>query len=436
MNVATFRKSTTTGDRRDSTTTGERKKFNKLHTHHLINKIIDKFLKMMKTIIVMSKQNLLLKLFCILLSCIFIANYSYSTSYAYSPKRDFFGSLDYYDKEEIKELAKDKKFQRVVEEHTPEIFEHIRSVEILKILINDFDLNIHATSQSSPNENSLYYARDPMVVKYLFDNGVTDKKAKDEKGKNSLYYAMYRDNYDVAEMLFIKRVSPYTDPEDTSSSIKMVNDYFSSDYSSSREKSDLKELISIFNSGNNDFIKTFVLSKHLLFDAIKRDSYQDVKVVMQNYQLHINDYAPKIFRYIKSVAMLKFLINEFDLDISIEQKELGLNALHYVLLPEVAEYIINNTNLEIDAMTSLNETPLYYAAEDERYGVAKILFEKGACPYIGGSGNNHPIDIMNRKSILPPASHRAGKLHDLFETSKCKPEPKKSFFSKFFDYFK
>ena len=404
------------------------------YTHHLINKIIDKFLKMMKTIIVMSKQNLLLKLFCISLSCIFIANYS--SSYTPSPEAFFFYALNYDDKEDLARMAKGGwDYKEIVHQETPEIFKSIYSVEILKILINDFDLNIHATSQSNPDKSSIYYARDPMVAKYLFDNGVTDKKATGEQGKNSLYYAVIsRDDYDVAEMLFVKGVSPYIKLGDGLSSAEIVNNTFlKSDFLPSRKKSDLRELINLFNVGNNDFIKTFVLSKYLLFDAINTDNHKNVKAVMQNYQLHINDYAPKIFRYIKSVAMLEFLIDEFGLDMSIEQKKFGLNALHYVKFSEVAEYIIDNTNLEVDAMTSRKETPLYYATKDRKDDVIELLFEKGACPYIRGPDGYSPVDIVHCPyRLFPSLSTRCSKrLHKLFQTSECKP-----IFSKFFDYFK
>ena len=208
-------------------------------------------------------------------------------------------------------------------------------------------------------------------------------------------------------------------------------------------------------SSDNTPSETYIVSDETyLVNALKRRNKEDVKKTILGYKINVNEHVPIIFNHIYSVDMLKFLINEFKLDIHFTESDL-VTSLHLAENPSVAKYLLDN-GLDIEAKDSTNETPLFYAVYSYRHDVAEFLFERGANPYAKETSfNRTPLSVLksrleesnlDRNNSNPEYQNTLKRLIKLFESSeynpeltessKHHPEPKKSFFSKFLDYFK
>ena len=203
------------------------------------------------------------------------------------------------------------------------------------------------------------------------------------------------------------------------------------------------------SSCSSDDIATdpdIISDEEFLFEALERGNKREAQKVILEKKINVNEHVPDIFNYIYSVDILEFLINEFKLDIHAKSSYLT-TSLHLAENPSVAKYLLDN-GLDVDVRNKRKKTPLFYAISYERYDVVEFLFEKGANPYAEEKFfNSTPLSELKHQLSQLEIEYELGystleyqnkikRLIKLFESSEYNPEPKKSFFSKFFDYFK
>ena len=203
------------------------------------------------------------------------------------------------------------------------------------------------------------------------------------------------------------------------------------------------------SSCSSDDIATdpdIISDEEFLFEALERGNKREAQKVILKRKINVNEHTPIIFKYIYSVDMLEFLINEFKLDIHFTESD-SVTSLHLAQNTSIAKYLLDN-GLDIEAKDKRKKTPLFYAVYSYRHDVAEFLFGQGANPYAKETSfNRTPLSVLKHQLSQLEIEYELGystleyqnkikRLIKLFESSEYNPEPKKSFFSKFFDYFK
>lgn len=247
------------------------------------------------------------------------------------------------------------------------------------------DLDEYSTDTYSPVYTAIYY-ENPEALQILLDAGadpnLTDTYAGDTSGKSPLFFALYLENSEALEPLIAagSDVNAATSNGITPLMIAVTNGEADTAVllsagadTSAKTKAGWSVLSYTVYAGNQELYEQFA-GLGLDESIVDKDGYNLAHIAL----------------YGNEVDMIPFLENR-GLTLSTQGITSGDTLLHIAGGGDAVAYVLDNFDVDVNALNNYGETPLCYKANTLDAEGVKLLLEAGSDPNFQGSDGMTPL---------------------------------------------